>query len=199
MVACERVIDGVRCTAERCRSVYTEADGRWVRKFCGPCAEKVAPHAIKNDEARRRNAELGKAVVKKTEEEVAQAAPAVAAAVPTVRLRLTSAPAPAALPPRRSKSSRRRQCSRRQRSKLSMPLRWQPLRLQCRIRPQLRWLRWRWRRAQCCQHAGGRRVTLTLGLTLGVTLTLSSRSQSCHASQHLRAVIRPLQWPVLGW
>ena len=90
MVACERVIDGVRCTAERCRSVYVEANGRWVRKFCGPCAEKVAPDAIKNDEARRRNAELGKAVVKKTEEEVAQAAPAVAAAVPTVRLRLTS-------------------------------------------------------------------------------------------------------------
>ena len=42
-------------------------------------------------------------------------------------------------------------------------------------------------------------MTLTLGLTLGVTLTLSSRSQSCRASQHLRAVIRPLQWPVLGW
>ena len=67
MVACERVIDGVQCTAERCRAIYVEDVGRWVRKFCGPCAEKVAPDAIKNDEARRRNAELGKAVVKKTE------------------------------------------------------------------------------------------------------------------------------------
>ena len=90
MVACERVIDGVRCTAERCRSVYMEDVGRWVRIFCDSCAKQVAPHAIKNDEARRRNAELSKAVVKKTEEEVAQAAPAVAAAAPTVRLRLTS-------------------------------------------------------------------------------------------------------------